>query len=343
MSNFLIKILLSVFIVFSLALESSPQSKNDNGPVFPNSRHIMQLPEDPGVIFPVQRTVNDSINPLSIDSTRVINENVVPRSNLSYVRLGIVSGTSLAILGGIYYRWKTAWWNDGTTGFHFDYNPTYTDNVDKIGHLYGGILFTECFGLGLRWAGLDEESSLLYGALFSTLVYTGVEIKDGFAPTWGFDPLDLGFSIAGSIYPYAQKKVPFLQNFNFKYSYFPSNSTYFNNLKRGNKNNQFFNDDYEGETFWLAANIKNLLPSDINSFMPDFLNIALGVSIENLDNPSARRKVFVISPDIDLVKLFKPENEILKEVLRLLNYIHIPLPALKISPDFKAYPLYLKP
>ncbi len=297
---------------------------------------------DPEVrsFYPLESTVNPHV---PLDSIKAFDNTFVPEDNISYVRLGIVSGTSLAILGGIYYRWETAWWNQGNTHFHIDYNYTYTENVDKIGHLYGGILFTECFSEGLRWAGLDEESSLLYGGLFSTLVYTGVEIKDGFAPTWGFDPVDLAGSAVGAFYPYAQKKIPFLQNFNFKYSYFPSNSAYYNKMNQGSKNNQFFNDDYEGETFWLAADLKNLLPSEMNSFMPDFLNLALGVSITNLDNPEAIHKVFIISPDIDLVKLFKPEDGFLKEALRLLNYIHLPLPAIKIYPDLKAYPLYLKP
>ncbi len=281
--------------------------------------------------------------PAFLDSVTSFDADFDGGKKISYTRLGIVSGVSLTILGGIYYRWKTAWWNDGTKGFHIDYNYTYTGNVDKIGHLYGGTLFTECFSTGLRWAGLDQETSLLYGGIFSTLVYTGVELKDGYAPTWGFDPLDLGSSMIGAFYPYAQQKIPFLQNFNFKYSYFPSNSAYYTKMNEKNGNNQFFNDDYEGETFWLAANLKGLLPSDINSFMPDFLNLALGVSIVNLDNPAERQRVFIISPDIDLVKLFKPEDGFLKEALRLLNYIHIPLPAIRIAPDFKAYPLYLKP
>lgn len=326
-----------ILLAFGVSLPSFAQSSPEPAS-FKKSLSLTD-PESRG-IYQLEIRLN---HPASLDSIRSFDYSFDSGNNISYTRLGIVSGVALTSLGAIYYRWKTAWWNDGSSGFHFDYNYTYTNNVDKVGHFYGGILFTECFSEGLRWAGMDEESSLLYGAVFSTLVYTGVEFKDGFSPTWGFDPLDLGSSIAGSIYPYAQRKIPFLQNFNFKYSYFPSNSTYYNGLTSISKNNQFFNDDYEGQTFWLAFDVKNLLPSDVNSFMPGFLNIALGVSIENLDNAAARRKVFVISPDIDLVKLFNPESDFLREVLRLLNYIHIPLPAIKIYPDFKAYPLYLKP
>jgi hypothetical protein len=264
-------------------------------------------------------------------------------NRISLTRLGIVSGASLTILGGIYYRMKTAWWNDGDSHFRFYYDYTYTDNVDKIGHVYGAILFAECFGVGLRWAGFNEESSLLYGGVFSTIVYTGIELKDGFAPGWGFDPLDLGSSVVGAFYPFAQKKIPFLKNFNFKYSYFPSHSIYYRNMNQQSLNNQFFNDDYEGQTFWLSADIKSLLPDKINSFIPDFLNIACGVSVEHLDNEANKHRVLIISPDLDLIKLFNPESGFLKELLHLLNYIHIPLPAIRISPDFKAYPIYLKP
>lgn len=284
----------------------------------------------------------DSFDLISEDSLN-IKKDVTPGNKINYLRLGIVTGVSAAILGGIYYRWKTAWWNDGTSRFHLYYNYTYIDNVDKVGHFYGGILFAEVFGVGLRWSGLEEGTSLLYGGILSTLIYTGVELKDGYAPNWGFDPLDLGSSALGAFYPFAQNKIPFLKNFNFKWSYYPSNSSYYRNMNNESRNNQFFNDDYEGQTFWLTANLKNLLPKKINSFMPDFLNIALGVSVENLSDPLNKHKVFIISPDLELSKLFKTDNGFLKEMLRLLNYIHIPLPAIRISPDFKAYAIYFKP
>jgi hypothetical protein len=341
--NFLLKIIPVIFILFSISDPAFSQSKSsETSPVFiPVENASLEISSP--VRIRNYETKKDSFDLPGNDSLMLKNDPSGNKQKISIVRLGIVSGVSLSILGGLYYRMKTAWWNDGNARFHIYYNYTYIDNVDKIGHLYGGALFTECFGLGLKWSGLDDESSLLYGAFLSSLVYTGIEMKDGFAPDWGFDPVDLGGSLIGAFYPYIQKKIPFLESFNLKYSYYPSNSDYFKRMNAASKNNQFFNDDYEGQTFWLTANIKNLLPDKIDSFMPDFLNIACGVSVENLSDPNNKHRVYVISPDIDLVKLFKPDSEFLKALLRLFNYIHIPLPALRVSPSLKGYVLYLKP
>lgn len=338
MINFVIKYLLILLISFPFFFSASAQTKSAQK--FPAS-----FTKDKNFNSDI---LNPSIQKIVFDFPPIdsVKTNFTPSDNKSKINLtkfGIVSGASLSILGGIYYRMKTAWWSDGHIKFHFAYEYEYAKNVDKVGHFYGGILFTECFGSGLKWAGFNDESSLLYGAMFSTLVYTGIEIKDGFSPDWGFDVGDIGSSVLGSFYPYMQKKISFLKDFNFKYSYFPSHSTFYKNMNKESKNNQFFNDDYEGETFWLSADLKTLLPEKINTFIPDFLNLACGISVENLADAANKHRVFVISPDIDLTKLFKTDNEFLKNLFHLLNYIHIPLPALQVSPHVKGYVLYLKP
>ena len=335
--NSLSKILFVPLIVTLFSFLSPAQVNSSGYDINPDNRNT------PVTYVKEVNTQQDSGNLLKTDSIDINKSSPVKENKISLTRVGIVSGASLSILGGLYYRWKTAWWNNGSTKFHFYYDYSYAENVDKLGHINGGILVAECFGVGLKWAGLDDESSLLYGALLGTLVYTGIELKDGFAPGWGFDPADLGASVVGSFFPYAQKKITFLQNFNFKYSYFPSHSTFYEHMNKESQNNQFFNDDYEGETFWLSANVKNLLPKRVNSIIPDFFNLACGVSVENLNDDYNKHLVFVISPDIDLVKLFKPDTELLKSLLHLLNYIHIPMPGLQVSPNFKGYFIYLKP
>jgi hypothetical protein len=335
--NALSKILLSLIILFSLSFLSHAQ---DN-----RSGYDIDLNKNVPLHFSMKEFVaeTDSFDFPRADSIDLHKNIPVKENKISLARVGIVSGATISILGGLYYRWKTAWWNNGSAKFHFLYNDSYAKDLDKIGHMTGGLFIAETFGVGLKWAGLDDESSMLYGALLSTLVYTGVELKDGFAPEWGFDPVDLGASVAGAFFPYAQKKIPFLNNFTVKYSYWPSNSPFYKYLGSTSQNNQFFNDDYEGETFWLSADIKNLSPKTLNSFLPDFLNLACGVSVEDLIDTPNKHLVFVISPDFDLIKLFKPDTEFLKSVCQLLNHIHIPMPGLKVSPNFKGYWLYLKP
>jgi len=335
--NALSKILLVPFLVFSISFLSYAQINS--------SGYDLNIIKGSAPVSCLKEVVaqQDSFNLVNADSLVLNKKLLVKENKINLIRVGIVSGATLSILGGLYYRWKTAWWNNGSAKFHFLYNDSYAKDLDKIGHMTGGLFIADCFGAGLKWAGLDDESSLLYGALLSTMVYTGVEIKDGFAPEWGFDPADLGASVVGAFFPYAQEKITFLQNFTVKYSYWPSNSPFYKYLGNASQNNQFFNDDYEGETFWLSADVKNLSPKSVNSIMPDFLSLACGVSVENLNDDPNKHLVFVISPDIDLIKLFKPDTEFLKTLCHLLNHIHIPLPGLQVSPNFKGYFIYLKP
>ena len=318
-------------IITSSAQSISEHTKDYKQSIFLSGPELRSMYQPQNRYF--HAVVLDSVTPQS-NAFRIDNE-------INYYRLGIVSGTSLAFLGGFYLRMKTAWWNDASRKFHISYDDKYVKNIDKVGHLYGAILFTEGFGLGLEWAGLDEESSLLYGGILSTIVYTGIEIKDGFAPYWGFDPGDMAADLIGAFYPYLQTQVPFLKDFNFKWSYWPSGNPYFSHIDGVNQNDQFFTDDYEGQTFWLSMNIKNYLPQKL--YWPDFLNISAGLSVRNIDGHGNGDYVVLISPDISLQKLFKSNSDFLNSLLGYLDYLHLPLPALEISPRFRGYGIYLNP
>ncbi len=287
--------------------------------------------------------IPDSLGIPKIDSVIINTPFPISEPKISLARLGIISGTSLAILGGLYYREKNAWWYNSSTKFHFYNDYQYVKNIDKIGHFYGAIIFTECFGFGLKWSGFDNESALLYGGILSTLVYAGVETKDGFSPKWGFSIGDMSADLLGAVYPYLQKKISFLDDFNFKYSYWPSKNPYYTKLDKIDNKDEFFTDDYEGQTFWLSVNVEEYLPESAKSFWPDFLNIAGGMSVKNLDGRGGGSRVFLLAPDIDLQKLFKTDNEFLNTLFHYLNYLHLPLPALEISPSFKFFGIYLNP
>jgi Predicted periplasmic lipoprotein (DUF2279) len=332
---FLYILILDLSMVFP---QSNKEESSIKNPRPDYTTNISEIKNKTAISSPENFFVKDKTDSMHISTPKVNNKNEIKTG-----RLALVSGVSLAFLGGFYYRMKTAWWNNGTTRFHFEYNGVYVKNIDKVGHMYGAILFTEGFGLGLKWAGMDDESSLLYGGLFSTIVYAGIEVKDGFAPGWGFDPVDMASDLVGAVYPFLQYKISFLQDFNFKWSYWPSHSPYYTKLDNVNQNDQFFTDDYEGQTFWLSMNVKNYLPNSFKSSWPNFLNIAAGLSVKNIDGYGNGDYIVVISPDLDLQKLFESDNELLNSLFHYLNCIHIPLPALEISPRFKAFGFYLNP
>ncbi len=326
-----------ILLVFEMS-SSFAQSSSDLNSSFKKSLFLTD-PESKGV-YQLESRLN---RPVSLDSIKSFDDTFDRGNKIKYYRLGIVGGSSLAFLGGFYLRMKTAWWYDDSRKFHFSYDDKYVKNIDKVGHLYGAVLFTEGFGMGLKWSGLDEESSLLYGGILSTIVYTGIEIKDGFAPYWGFDPGDMAADLVGAFYPYLQSKVSFLKDFNFKWSYWPSRSPYFSKIDGVNQNDQFFTDDYEGQTFWLSMNVSNYFPKNFKSFWPDFLNIAIGLSVKGLDGHGGGNYITIISPDINLQKLFNSDNEFLSSLFGYLDYLHFPLPAIQISPRFMGYGIYLNP
>ena len=80
----------------------------------------------------------------------------------------------------------------------------YAKNVDKLGHLMGGIYAADIFTSSMLWAGMDKERALWYGAAFGTSMQLAIEIKDAYAPYWGFSKQDLVFGTVGSLFPVVQ-------------------------------------------------------------------------------------------------------------------------------------------
>jgi len=103
-------------------------------------------------------------------------------------RVLIVSSSLAAALGGSYLYVENAWWSDKQTKFSFDDGAdlTYALNVDKAGHFMGGLYAADLFSSSFRWTGMNEMQSLWYGAAFGSGLQLAIEIKDAYAPHWGF-------------------------------------------------------------------------------------------------------------------------------------------------------------
>ena len=260
-------------------------------------------------------------------------------------RLGILgsatAGTGL-VLKNYYER---IWWEGKPQRFHFNDDLTALRLTDKFGHTYVAILITEFYTPLIRWSGFSTENSRWGGvsaSLLHQLVF--VEFQDSFSE-WGFSLSDAASDVVGAFYPLLQDHSPFLDKFNFKWSYHPSLHSWkdYFHLDTIIKDlyDNAFHMDYNGMTFWLSGDIHSFLPHSLKNYWPNFLNLALGYSVEEMDihkRGSGYSEIF-LALDYDMRKL-PGGGRVWNGMKNVLNYIHFPAPAVRITPDAVFYVLY---
>ena len=84
-----------------------------------------------------------------------------------------------------------------------------------------------------------------------------VEVKDGYAPYWGFSKEDLIIGSAGAFLPIAQHYSHPLNAFDVKFSYWKRHNTYWDlEQQRGKTPYKYaWQDDYVNQTYWLSIDI----------------------------------------------------------------------------------------
>ncbi len=254
-------------------------------------------------------------------------------------RLLAVTGITAAALGGTYVAHIEPWWSGKKQGFRFKYDwyDNYWLEIDKLGHFYANIQLTRLSAASFRFAGLSERKSLWSGFLVSTAFFTSIELTDAGFADWGFSLPDYTANLLGALYPILQHEVAVFRHFNFKVSYLPSQFYKETSVstRPGFVNYQpytYYSGDYDGVRYWLSADVDWILPDKLKPLWPDWLNIALGYGARNLPQANKRLKEreFYIALDYNMAYL-PGESTILKSIKTLLNTIHLPAPALKIS------------
>ncbi|MDB4126718.1 YfiM family protein [Flavobacteriales bacterium] len=269
-------------------------------------------------------------------------------TKIKKARVIVVSSSLVAVLGGSYLYVENAWWSDKQIPFHFDDGAdlTYALNVDKLGHFMGGLEAADFFSSSIKWAGMNEKKSLWYGAVFGSGLQLVIEMKDAYAPYWGFSKWDLALGSAGSFWPVAQYYNPDLKAINFKFSYYKRSNIYWDlDKQRGKETNKFaWQDDYPNQTYWVTFDVNHFIET---CCWPDWLNVAVGFGIDDTQYLNGETKVggnneWYIALDYDVPKLLKKWNSPTgKKVKHWLNYFHFPAPTIRISPKLELYPLFL--
>ncbi len=221
--------------------------------------------------------------------------------------------------------------------------------MDKMGHVFSSYQLGRVGANVLNWSGVSKKNQLIYGGTLGLTFLTAVEVLDGYSAEWGFSWSDMAANAVGTGLYVGQELLWNEQRITLKYSF---HQTQYASQRPDKLGDGFFEEvlkDYNGQTYWLSANIHSFFKNDK---IPKWLNIAVGYgaegmlvgdneSVDNLGITQSPRRQFYLSLDVDLSRI-KTNSQLLKSILEVLNVIKVPFPALELDSNgkLKAHPVY---
>ncbi|WP_153798701.1 DUF2279 domain-containing protein [Foetidibacter luteolus] len=266
-------------------------------------------------------------------------------------RLYTVSAANITAFTALTFSLYNTWYNSyNQTGFHFFNDMDEWLQVDKMGHSYSAYTIARLNMNMWQWAGVPHKKSVWLGAFTGTAFLTMVEVYDGFSSGWGWSWGDFAANVTGPGLLVGQELLWQEQRISFKFSFHKKNygSPVLNQRADdiyGNKLSERMLKDYNGQTYWLSANLHSFFR---NSGLPRWLNIAAGYGADNMfgarpdswkdasGNPIyltgdlKRYRQFYIAPDIDLTRI-KTRSKWLRTTFSILNSVKFPAPSVEFS------------
>lgn len=231
----------------------------------------------------------------------------------------IATGAVGVLLAGSLVDSYYAWWKGANKPFTF-YNENWLGppflGIDKAGHFFTSYFYFNTFRNIMLWGGYSPSTSSWWAAGTAGFFALSIEIGDGLSE-YGFSYQDLVFNAGGIGYGMLQAEYPFLRNFNVKWSYVP---------KEGYTFPPRFTEHYDAHTYWLTFNVNELLPSTVEPYWPDCLQVAVGYSV---DDHMTKREA-IIGLDLNLEVFSAPSEDVLL-LQKTLNMFHLPMPAMKFT------------
>lgn len=266
--------------------------------------------------------------------------------NTSRKKAVIISETSLAGLSLI--GLNQLWYKDyEKSNFHTLNDTNEWLQMDKLGHAFSSYQLTKLGSETLQWSGVDDKKSLLYGAALSMSYLITIEIFDGFSKEWGFSWSDIAANTLGTGLYVGQELLWDEQRLLMKYSFHQTKYANQRPDKLGENLLEQMLKDYNGQTYWLSANMRSFLKTNK---IPKWLNLAIGYGAHgmltgdnepnSIDFPNQnRQRQFYLSLDIDLTKI-KTQSHTLKTLFSLLNTIKIPMPTIEFNNKKRLFFIY---
>lgn len=327
------RVLWGVFICILFSLSSFAQDST--------SKFVQQdFKENHGDTVRFIQTTHKSIKPINGLTNKQINR-----------RVRIIAATNIVGYSGAMVGLYATWYkNYPQSNFHVFNDMGEWKGIDKIGHAYS-VYAESLASMELwRWTGISRKKRIWIGGLSGPVYHTAIEVLDGFSSEWGWSWGDIGANFIGSGMLIAQELAWDEQRIQFKFSFHRKS---YNDPTLNQRSDKIFGSslaerflkDYNGQTYWLSANLKSFFPK---SKLPAWLNVAVGTGAEGMfgafdntgkdDNGNInfnrtdikRYRQWYLAPDIDLTKI-KTNKKGLKLAFRLLNIVKIPMPALEYS------------
>jgi hypothetical protein len=250
------------------------------------------------------------------------------------------SAAYAATLGVLYFGWYK---DNPSSSFHFVDDSQNWLQIDKLGHATTAYTFSNYAYWLLRWAGVENKKSALYGGLMGFGSMTVIEILDGFSAEYGASPSDLLANALGASLSVSQNLFWKEQRISLKFSYSPSEFAQYYPSQLGKSPLQRIIKDYNGQTYWLSASIGSFMREE--SRFPKWLCVTFGYGADGMLAPTGnpetspegnplpqfdRIRQYYLSFDIDLTKI-ETNSKALRFALKTLSFIKIPSPTVEID------------
>ncbi|MDX6746896.1 DUF2279 domain-containing protein [Polaribacter sp. PL03] len=252
------------------------------------------------------------------------------RRNAVIITESLLTGGTLLALNGLWYK------DYPRSSFHFKNDNNDWKQMDKAGHLMTSYYLGKVGMEVLDWSGVSKKNQLIYGATLGFTFLTAVEVLDGFSEEWGASPGDILANATGTALLVGQELLWQEQRITVKYSFHQTNFAKQRPNTLGENFLQQSLKDYNGQTYWLSANIWSF---NKQSSIPKWLNVAFGYGAEGMlygetkpTNPITQDpyRQFYLSLDLDLTKI-ETKSKLLQSVFSVVNFIKIPSPTLEIN------------
>ncbi len=298
-----------------------------------------------------------------------------PADSIHAPRLWGSVGVGAAAYGAAMVALHNEWYNNyPSSRFHTFNDIHHWNQMDKMGHWLMSYHQSRWIYGGARWAGIKPTTAAWMGFAGSQLIMTSLEIFDGFSSQWGFSWGDVGANLLGSGMFLGQQLGWGEQRILMKWSIQPqrySMEPIFPFSPPGSEGwttpaaraqaiygtglLTLLLKDYNALTVWVSANPHSFVGKNRAAWLPQWLNIAVGIGAQNLYTAKGyewkgnrncqgpycdhyrldpqrypRIRQFFLSLDVDLTRL-PTRNRLVRILAYVFNIVKIPAPTLEFT------------